>query len=290
MTGLVAHGIVPLIGSLGGGLMTAFSTISGAIPGIGALIGAAGPIGLAVVAIAAAIGVFALAWQNNWFGIRDKLSGVVEAMNGALDGFVTKIGEVKTSIGNAITGISNTLSSAWESVCTWATNVVNKAKNAYESAKEWLNKKTGGGSKKSEPSESEPPSTSTSSTSAPSKDDGPSTGAEKASTAKPKTSTPERPRSYDDGPWGGAERLAATGFHGMVSGPTRFLAGEAGPEMVHITPISQMGSSMNGANINVYINTGPVGSPQDVDMLYQRFSRKLRNDIKGQINYTGGTI
>jgi hypothetical protein len=53
---------------------------------------------------------------------------------------------------------------------------------------------------------------------------------------------------------------AANGYNGMVSEPTLFLAGEAGPEMVDITPSSRMSGGFSGSggssfHFNFSVNT-----------------------------------
>ena len=53
---------------------------------------------------------------------------------------------------------------------------------------------------------------------------------------------------------------AANGFNGMVSSPTLFLAGEAGPEQVDITPTSRMSGGFSGSgganfHFNFSVNT-----------------------------------
>lgn len=53
---------------------------------------------------------------------------------------------------------------------------------------------------------------------------------------------------------------AANGYSGMVSEPTLFLAGEAGPEMVDITPTSRMSGGFSGSgganfHFNFSVNT-----------------------------------
>lgn len=74
--------VVGWIGSLAGAISTAaaaFATASasgGPIAALVAMLG--GPVTLAIAAISAAIGVFYLAWKNNWFGIRDTLTNIWE--------------------------------------------------------------------------------------------------------------------------------------------------------------------------------------------------------------------
>ncbi len=63
----------------------------------------------------------------------------------------------------------------------------------------------------------------------------------------PPTYTPlPPPGSSDlpDGPWGPDQPRFASGFEGMVTSPTTFLAGEAGPEYVSITPRGKPAAGM----------------------------------------------
>ncbi len=82
MQGLTVAVIPQLIGKLGG-LSAALGGVGNIIPSLAGLIGAAGPLGLALAGIAVAIGVFALAWSQNWFGIRDKTKAAIDAILGA---------------------------------------------------------------------------------------------------------------------------------------------------------------------------------------------------------------
>jgi len=85
MQGLTVTVIPQLIGKIAGagGLTAALKGVGGVVPQIAGLIGAAGPLGLALVGITAAIAVFAVAWSQNWFGIRDKTKAAIDAICGA---------------------------------------------------------------------------------------------------------------------------------------------------------------------------------------------------------------
>ena len=67
---------------------------------------------------------------------------------------------------------------------------------------------------------------------------------------------------------------AATGFNGMINRPTTFLAGEAGPEQVSITP---NGRSNNGG-ITVVVNV--QGSILTERELFRRVDENLKNELK----------
>lgn len=67
---------------------------------------------------------------------------------------------------------------------------------------------------------------------------------------------------------------AATGFNGMVNRPTTFLAGEAGPESVSITP----NGGSNGGGITVVVNV--QGSILTERELFRRVDENLKNELK----------
>lgn len=67
---------------------------------------------------------------------------------------------------------------------------------------------------------------------------------------------------------------AAKGFDGMVSKPTMFLAGEAGPERVTVTP-SGKSSSGGGGGTFVFNNYGTVTD----EMIIRKFDRRFKNDL-----------
>jgi len=65
----------------------------------------------------------------------------------------------------------------------------------------------------------------------------------------PKVKTPSVP-TYDEPGW---EERGQHGFRGMVSTPTKFITGEAGPEMVSISPIGGAGGGGGGYSITFSI-------------------------------------
>lgn len=95
IAGVVA-GLVPLLAILGpviaavSGLIGIFSALA---PVVGVVVTALGlllsPIGLIVAAVAG----LALAWSQNWFGIRDKTAEITSAIGSTLSGWMTSIGE-----------------------------------------------------------------------------------------------------------------------------------------------------------------------------------------------------
>lgn len=57
-----------------------------AIPKLVGMLSSAGPLGIALAVGAVAVGIFALAWQNNWGGIRDSVAKYSEQIQTALKG------------------------------------------------------------------------------------------------------------------------------------------------------------------------------------------------------------
>jgi hypothetical protein len=69
---------------------------------------------------------------------------------------------------------------------------------------------------------------------------------------------------------------AAKGFEGMVSNPTMFLAGEAGPEYVSVTPRGSSGGVTQ--QINVTINAGSIIYEQQ---LFQKIDDYFKSKLRG---------
>jgi len=69
---------------------------------------------------------------------------------------------------------------------------------------------------------------------------------------------------------------AASGFEGIITKPTTFLTGEAGPEMVSITPLSKMGGEKQTIIINNYI----TGSLLALNELEKISDRALKINLK----------
>ena len=111
MQGLTVTVIPQLIGKIAGagGLTAALKGVGGVIPQVAGLIGSAGPLGLALVGITAAIAVFALAWSENWFGIRDKTKAAIDAIIGAFKALQDWLG-----------GLSRAWSNFWRSLTSKA--------------------------------------------------------------------------------------------------------------------------------------------------------------------------
>lgn len=92
---------------------------------------------------------------------------------------------------------------------------------------------------------------------------------------------------------------AAQGFDGVVTGPTRFLAGEAGPERIRIQPLTTAASLSNSSTSYTFQSSitvnAPPGMPLDEERLAQRVAklsakaneqmleRALRRNLAGKI-------
>ena len=77
----------------------------------------------------------------------------------------------------------------------------------------------------------------------------------------------DRMESFEDSVEADAEalnlKMAAGGYNGMVGKPTLFLAGEAGPEHVNITPSSRMNGGFTGGgggNMHFNFNVSAIDS------------------------------
>ncbi len=82
-------------------------------------------------------------------------------------------------------------------------------------------------------------------------------------------------------------RKAAGGFNGTVSSPTMFLAGEAGPEQVSITPKGKGGGG--GIYIETYINQIEATDLNSFEKKYEGTVKKIvRNHHRKQTSWRGG--
>lgn len=79
--------------------------------------------------------------------------------------------------------------------------------------------------------------------------------------------------------WGGAQ---ANGGDYMVSRPTLFLAGEAGPERATFTPIGKDGASAGRGNvyIDITIDSPVVSRESDLDYLVEEVSRRVSLEVE----------
>ena len=85
--------------------------------------------------------------------------------------------------------------------------------------------------------------------------------------------------------------FGATGFSGLVDKPTMFVAGEAGPESVNITPMSQMGGSQgggSGSSIQIGTVQTNVYGITDPDAIADQVGLKIVEQIRafGQIDFS----
>jgi hypothetical protein len=69
---------------------------------VNAVAGALGPVGLVIAGISAAITLFAVAWQRNWFGIRDLVRSVVPGIAGIIDGLLDRIRRAINFLGQLV--------------------------------------------------------------------------------------------------------------------------------------------------------------------------------------------
>lgn len=85
LAGSALVGFTPLLAPL------AASITGTVVPALGAMVVALGPIGIAITALGAVVGVFALAWSQNWFDIQGKTQAVLGVLGPAFEGFRTMV-------------------------------------------------------------------------------------------------------------------------------------------------------------------------------------------------------
>lgn len=136
---LVALAIVAAIGpiiSIVGGLVTAIGAIAPVVAAIGA---ALAPLAIPILLIVAAVGVLFLAWQTNFFGIRDTLTAVWEAIKlvfaafkAAFSGDWRLFGELLRQAWDVIWSlIEKRIQGAWTAIKAAAMTIVNGVKSAF---------------------------------------------------------------------------------------------------------------------------------------------------------------
>jgi len=117
MQGLTVTMIPKLIGALGkGGLTGALGSVGGGVSSLAGMIGAAGPLGIALLGIGAAVGTFALAWSQNWFGIRDKTKAAIDAIGGTFKGLQNWLGDLGKKWSSFWSGAKKDASDAAKSI------------------------------------------------------------------------------------------------------------------------------------------------------------------------------
>jgi len=83
---------------------------------------------------------------------------------------------------------------------------------------------------------------------------------------------------------------AAQGFSGLVSQPTMFLAGEAGPEHVRVTPMSQPGfTGAAGGSVHFTINVSAWDAADMDRYVRDKLGPHLMKYIQG-VGRRGGTV
>lgn len=110
-----AFTVISTVVSAIGGLIAAFSAASAGITAAGGVVAAlvailGGPLTIAVAAIAAVVGALAVAWANDWGGIREKTTAAIEAIRGAITAFVAGVQAFWAQHGAAIVA---TAQQAW---------------------------------------------------------------------------------------------------------------------------------------------------------------------------------
>ena len=83
------------------------------------------------------------------------------------------------------------------------------------------------------------------------------------------------------------------GGFGIVDKPTLFLAGESGPEAYAFHPSSKGGIPSSEKNLTINFNpsiqAGPIygvrGVRELVDLLYEEFNKRIRNELKTRTLY-----
>lgn len=116
------QGATSVLGGLLGPLTQVFSILRGAMsitPLISGLVGVlGGPLTAAILGIAAIVAVAFMAWQNNWFGIRDIVNQVWSTVGPILGQIVSAIGQF---IGQVV--------ASWQA---WATQIAPIAQQAWQ--------------------------------------------------------------------------------------------------------------------------------------------------------------
>ena len=89
--------------------------------------------------------------------------------------------------------------------------------------------------------------------------------------------SPDDEAEFDDE---GNEIKAANGFHGLVEEPTHFLAGEAGPERVDITPRNNLNGMSDYFDIDLMKGFGETS--------YDLFTQKKTKKQTGDFDFMSG--
>jgi hypothetical protein len=154
-TGMIVAAIVGVIGAtaliLGPvitGLTAVFGALSGAINIVITIVGGmvtvlGGPLTIAIFAIMAVVALLALAWKNNWLGIRDKVQAFIDWFKGtALPAIEGVFNWIKETIGkvanfwierfNAIRNAINTVVDGIRNIISAAENMANKVRGGLK--------------------------------------------------------------------------------------------------------------------------------------------------------------
>lgn len=158
--GLALGGIgtaILIAGPLISGLSGIFTLLGGAITFVSWIIGGiiaviGGPLTLAILAIGALVALFALAWKNNWGGIRDKVQAVVDWFkNTALPGIKDFFGSIRSAVESFVShwvGKFNQVKDTVQGLINKIGDLINKARElasgAFSSVKGALGFQHGG--------------------------------------------------------------------------------------------------------------------------------------------------
>lgn len=129
--------VVLIVGPIVAALGAIFAVLSGIISGVIGVIGAivailGGPLTVIIVVVLALVALFALAWKNNWLGIRDVVNKVVDWIkNTAVPWISNAFDVVKDAVAKLYGWFSdkfNKIKDVIQSVINTITNLIDKAK------------------------------------------------------------------------------------------------------------------------------------------------------------------
>ena len=126
--------VIPLVTGFGVAMSLVGTVISGVTAVIGAVVAIlGGPLTIIIIAITALIAVFALAWKNNWFGIRDIVNNVVTWIK---DTAVPWITGAFNTVKNAVTGLHDWFADKFNKIRDIVQGVVNTINDLINKAKQ----------------------------------------------------------------------------------------------------------------------------------------------------------
>lgn len=141
---LVAAAVGPVLVAIGS-LITAVTTISAAFTAMGPIAAAVGTaiaaLGGPITLIVAAVAALAVAWQQNWFGIRDVTKQAWEAIKSAINtawnaiksDLDSGLQSLKSAMDTAWNAMKQTVISTWDSIKSAITSAIDAVRNAVQS-------------------------------------------------------------------------------------------------------------------------------------------------------------